>query len=87
MKKILAIALAALFLSGCSVPADLEHEPNLYVKSGWYYTHGRVVTDDGHVWDYVHDGFEDDEPVYVIFDNAGTPNSIYDDEIVAIANR
>lgn len=85
MKKLLIIALAALCLAGCSSKA----EPKMYMVSGHYYTSGEVITDDGNIWGYSQDIISeepsyDNEPVCVIFYDAGTPDNIYDDEIVGL---
>ena len=87
MKKLLIIALAALFLAGCS-PA-VETEAKMYIVPGHYYTSGKVVTLDGNVWDYSQDIISeapsyDNEPVFALFYDAKTPDYIYDDEIVGL---
>lgn len=52
---------------------------------GWYYTCGEVITEDGNIWGYdAPCSFEDEQPVSVVFDNVGTPDYIYDDEIVML---
>lgn len=90
MKKLLIAVLAALCLTGCS--ATSEAEPTMYIASGWYYTAGEVITEDGNIWGYSQDIISDapsydDEPVYVLIYDAGTPNYIYDDEIVGLTGR
>lgn len=89
----------ALALSGCNMPKTAEHEESPrpehthYFQSGRYYfdadMQGQVVTDDGNVWGYTQDIISDKpsyhyEPVYAVFDDMGTPNNIYDDEIVGL---
>lgn len=81
MKKLLIVALAALCLSGCAAP---KAESNMYTAAGWYYTCGEIITEDGNIWDYETDGFENEQLVSVIFDDMGTPDNIYDDEIVML---
>lgn len=78
MKKLILIALIALSLTGCTT------QPTVYTAAGWYYTCGEIITEDGNIWDYNADGFENEQPVSVIFDNMGTPDYIYDDEIVML---
>ena len=84
MKKLLFIMMIALGL--------VQTEPVMYITEGHYYTHGEVVTDDGNIWDYsqfiISDKLSyDNEPVYVIMSDAGTPDNIYDDEIVGLIAR
>lgn len=78
MKKLLIAALAALCLSGCAAPKAM------YTATGWYYTCGEVITEDGNIWGYDADGFENEQVVLVVFDDMGTPNNIYDDEIIGL---
>ena len=85
MKKLLIAALAALCLSGC-----VKSEPDVvtyFVAPGNYYASGEVVTEDGNVWGYSDDLIGDNEPVYAIFCDAGTPDCIYDDEIVGLVGK
>lgn len=89
MKKLLIAVLAALCLSGCAVD---ETEPEMYIASGHYYTIGEVILEDGNIWGYSQDIISDapsydDEPVYVLMYDAGTPDYIYDDEIVGLTGR
>ncbi len=90
MKKLLISVLAALCLSGCSARPDVEGE--MYMAPGSYYTSGKVVTLDGNVWAYSQDTISeepsyDNEPVYVLFYDAKTPEYIYDDDIVGLVLR
>ena len=60
----------------------------MYIVSGHYYACGEVITEDGNLWGY--DGGTsdyDNEPVNVLFDDMGTPDNIYDDEIVGLVGR
>lgn len=87
MKKFLLMALAALCLTGCGTKA--EAEPIMRIVSGHYYTSGKVIAEDGNVWLYSQDVISeepsyDNEPVYVLFYDAGTPDNIYDDEITGL---
>jgi hypothetical protein len=93
MKKLLIAVLAGLCLTGCAVAEpEVSTEPMMYIASGHYYTSGEVITDDGNIWGYSQDIISDvpgydDEPVYVLFYDAGTPDNIYDDEIVGLVGR
>lgn len=82
MKKILALIGIAICLAGCQKQA----EPEIYIMSGHYYANGEIITEDGNIWDYTSEIFDDSFPVNVLFDNNGTEN-IYDDIIVGIVNK
>ena len=89
MKKLLICALVALCLTGCTA---VEPESTMYIVSGHYYSVGEVVTEDGNVWGYSQDIISDapsydNEPVNALFYDAGTPDYIYDDEIVGLVGR
>lgn len=83
MKKLAIIAIAALCLAGCH-SAQNETTSRLYTVSGWYYTCGEVITEDGNTWGYDANGFENEQVVLVVFDDMGTPDNIYDDEIIGL---
>lgn len=56
---------------------------------GRYYTSGEVITKDGNVWGYSQHIISeresyDNEPVFALFDDNGTPENIYDDEIYGL---
>lgn len=90
MKKLLIAVLAALCLAGCG--AEPEVEPVMYIVAGHYYTSGEVITEDGNIWgcsqDIISDAPSyDNQPVYVLLYDAGTPDNIYDDEVVGLVNR
>ena len=80
MRKIMLILAVALIMLGCTVP---EAESTMYVVDGYYYAVGEVVTNDGNIWGYSQDNMND-SPVHVVFDNMGTPDNIYDDEILGV---
>lgn len=87
MKKLLIALLAVLCLTGCS--SAPKAESTMYIVAGWYYIDGEVITEDGNIWGYSQDIISeapsyDDEPVLAVFDDAGTPDNIYDDEIVGL---
>ena len=82
MKRIIALLSISLLLTGC----QKQVEPEMYIVSGHYYANGEIVTEDGNVWGYTSESFDDNFPVNVLFDNNGT-ESIYDDVIVGIVNQ
>ena len=87
MKKFFIAVLATLCLTGCSTAPKAD--PIMYIVAGWYYTSGEVITEDGNIWGYSQDIISeepsyDDEPVLAVFYDAGTPDNIYDDEIVGL---
>ena len=100
MKKAVAILAIAMLLTGCknqSEPMPTETEPvteptvthTSYIVSGRYYTSGEVITSDGNIWGYSQDIISekesyDNEPVFAVFDDNGTPDNIYDDEIYGL---
>lgn len=90
-KIILALVGATMLLSGCTKEPQViaEVESTTYITAGRYYTCGEIITSDGNVWDYSQDTISeapsyDDEPIYALFDDNGTPNNIYDDEILGV---
>ena len=98
MKKLVSILfLAAMFLTGCSTTTEepkvaepvAEVEHTRYVDHGRYYLEGKVITDDGNIWSYSQDIISDKdsydaEPVYIGFDDNGTPDTIEDDIILGL---
>lgn len=88
MKKLSIALLCATLLAGCSAhhePAPHDH----YVTTGRYYLDSTVITADGNIWDYQADTINDRPaenamPVYVAFDDNGTPDNIYDDAILGL---
>lgn len=60
-----------------------------YVTRGRYYAIGELATNDGNVWGYSTDTISDKpsydhEPVYAVFSDNGTPDNIYDDEVIGL---
>lgn len=82
MKKIIALLGLAMLLTGCQKQIEQE----IYIMSGHYYAGGEIITEDGNVWGYDSETFDDSFPVNVLFDNNGT-ETIYDDIIVGIVNQ
>lgn len=89
MKKkiILALVGATMLLSGCT--KEPQTESTTYITAGRYYTSGEVITDNGNIWGYSQDIISevqsyDDEPIFALFDDKGTPDNIYDDEILGV---
>lgn len=94
MKKYLVCAAvgvlaSAALLSACNEPttAVTETKHDTYHAYGIYYDGGVIVTDDGNEWEIEPENVKDGTPIVVAFDDAGTPNNIYDDEILEIAER
>lgn len=90
MKKsiILPITLS-LFLTGCSHTTAPEVHTRYAVTDCRYYINGTVITPDGNIWGYetgaVSDtAVYDNMPVWAGFDDNGTPDDIYDDEIIGL---
>ena len=86
-KIILSIIGLSLLFTGCSQKGNLEHTTS--IVSGRYYISGEVITEDGNVWGYSQDIISerksyDNEPVFALFDDNGTPENIYDDEIYGV---
>lgn len=64
-------------------------EPQTYTAYGRYYTNGTVITNDGNEWGYMTDIIsdrtpEDGMPVWIGFDDNGTPDVITDDIILGL---
>jgi hypothetical protein len=94
MKKFISITLAsAMTLTmGCSAPKQTEApkvESARYTAYGRYYTNDTVITNDGNEWGYGTDTISnkavyDGMPVWIGFDDNGTPDDIYDDTILGL---
>jgi hypothetical protein len=95
MKKLLALTLAGamcLTTIGCTKTEAPTPEPKAhtrYTAYGRYYTDGTVITDDGNEWGYSTDTISDKTPydampVWVGFDDNGTPDNITDDIILGL---
>ena len=84
MKKKIALVLIGItmIITGCTK----QIEPEMYIMSGHYYANGEIITEDGNIWYYTSESFDDSFPVNVLFDNNGT-ETIYDDIIVGIVNE
>ena len=93
--KVTAITLAittaltfGFYISKSKIePIETPH--NKYTAYGRYYTDGTVITNDGNEWAYSTDLISnqtptDDMPVWVGFDDNGTPNDITDDIILGL---
>ena len=62
-------------------------EPQTYTAYGRYYTDGTIITNDGHEWGYTTDTISDrtptdNMPVWVAFEDNGTPDDITDDVVL-----
>lgn len=89
MKKLLAILVLILSLTGCGVAQEVEPIHTRYTTDGRYYTIGEVITDDGNIWEYQTNTISDKpsydgQPVWVAFDDNGTPDEIEDDIILGL---
>lgn len=95
LKKAIATIIAtSMLFSGCGcattiteTTAPVEHTN--YMVRGRYYTSGELITQDGNTWGYdqaiiSEQPSYDNEPVFAIFDDNGTPDNIYDDEILGL---
>lgn len=92
MKKLAALTLvvgAFLMTMGCSTKAEPtpKVESTRYTAYGRYYTDDTIITDDGNEWGYGTDTISDKAvydgmPIWIAFDDNGTPNNIYDDIIL-----
>ena len=91
MKKLCCTAIllcTIIALVGCAT----EPTPNThtrYTAYGRYYTDGTVITNDGNMWDYATDTISDQTPtdympIWIGFDDNGTPDNIYDDIILGV---
>lgn len=92
MKKLLISVLIALGLFWCIVAREPMAQPVMHVVAGHYYISGEVITEDGNIWGYSQDIISDapsydNQPVYVLMYDAGTPNNIYDDEVMGLVGR
>ena len=94
-----ALIGAILMTTGCNNNSSTPNvESQQYTTYGRYYTNicvddiehiGAVETEDGNVWGYSTDTVSDIDvyngmPVWVAFDDNGTPNDIYDDTILGL---
>lgn len=98
MRKSIALTLvvgAFLMSTGCSANAEQDVAPAPTVESqrytayGRYYTNGTVITNDGNEWSYTTDTISDKTPtdampVWIGFDDNGTPNEVTDDIILGL---
>ena len=94
MHKSVALTLivgAFLMSTGCApkvAPAP-QVESQQYTAYGRYYTNGTVITNDGNEWAYSTDTISDKTPadampVWIGFDDNGTPDNIEDDTILGL---
>ncbi len=91
-KKMIALTLAVgafLMTTGCTKAETPKAESIRYTAYGRYYTDGTVITNDGNEWAYSTDTISDHTPydampVWVGFDDNGTPTDITDDIILGL---
>ena len=93
MKKTLALTLTVgsfLMTVGCTPEESMPQvESQTYTAYGRYYTEGIVITNDGNIWNYRTDIISDripydGIPIWVGFDDNGTPEEITDDRILGL---
>lgn len=92
MKKLLALTLmvgAFLMTMGCTKMEAPKVESQQYTAYGRYYTEGIVITNDGNEWEFSTDTISDKTPtdampIWIGFDDNGTPNEITDDIILGV---
>lgn len=81
------------FIVTAEVEAKVEPTPKVestrYTAYGRYYTDGTVITDDGNEWSYSTDIISDKTPtdampVWIGFDDNGTPTDITDDIVLGL---
>lgn len=89
MRKLTALLiLCTLLMTGCAEPIAPQVHTR-YTAYGRYYTNGTVITDDGNAWSYSTDTISDKTPtdampVWIGFDDNGTPKDITDDVILGL---
>ena len=97
---ILTLIFVATLAIGFIVTAEVEEHSQVeieptptvhtrYTAFGRYYTNGTVITDDGNIWSYSTDIISDKTPtdampVWIGFDDNGTPADITDDIILGL---
>ena len=86
--KAIVILCILCCLTGCS-QREIEPEHTTYITAGRYYACGEVITEDGNVWAYSQDIISEmesynNEPVFALIDDNGTPDHIYDDEVYGL---
>lgn len=93
---VVLLAVLALVV-GFIVTAEMPQKPVVeapkvhtrYTAYGRYYTEGTVITDDGNEWSYSTDIISDktptdNMPVWIGFDDNGTPTDITDDIVLGL---
>lgn len=95
----ITLMLVTLILTGCTTSKEVVTEKTTTAEHNSYVAHGRyymnadlqweVTTDDGNIWIYDQSIISNKpryhaEPVYVCFDDNGTPDNIYDDIILGL---
>lgn len=86
--RLIAATTAVLCLSGCATTKP-EPEHTRYVMQGRCYERNIWEDTTGNLWEYTTDAVSkvlvyDGMPVYICFDDAGTPDNIYDDEVLGL---
>lgn len=81
--------LLTMFIGEEEATEEVAVEHTAYTTYGRYYLNGEVVTNDGNIWDYQTDTISDREaydamPVWIAFDDNGTPDDIADDIVLGL---
>lgn len=93
MKKQIALILAMgafLMSTGCTKETKpAPRESQTYTTYGRYYTEGIVITNDGNEWEFSTDTISDRTPtdampIWIGFDDNGTPEEMTDDIILGL---
>lgn len=85
----LGIALGSKLDTLINKPVYKEAIHTRYTQYGRFYTNGTLITDDGNEWEYFTDTVSDitvydNMPVWVAFDDNGTPDNVTDDIILGM---
>ena len=86
--KLIIAPLVMCCLAGCS-QREIEREHSTYMLAGRYYTCGELITNDGNSWTYSQGIISemksyDNQPVFALFDDNGTPDYVNDDEVYGL---
>ena len=86
--RLIAATTALLLMGGCGT-AEPEPEHTRYVMQGRCYEHNVWEDTTGNLWEYTTDIVSKRQiyvgmPVYICFDDAGTPDNIYDDIVLGL---
>lgn len=85
----IGICLGSKLNTLANKPAHIETVHTKYTQYGRYYTNGTLITNDGNEWGYDTNEVSnisvyDNMPVWVAFDDNGTPDDVTDDIILGM---